>query len=71
MYMKIIDYLLKYNLSVQGFAGIGSISYGAVYQYIKGHKPTLRNAMKIVKISNGEITLADLIGKEDARKYQD
>lgn len=69
--MKLIDYIIKNDFSVVKFAKMNKLSYCAIYKYIKGHRPTIRNAHKIVKITNNEVTLEDLLGKEYGNKNQD
>lgn len=57
------DYLFKNALSVKQFAGDLSISNSYLYQLIRGERrPSLELAQKIERLTQGEITVAKLLG---------
>ncbi|QVL57926.1 MAG: helix-turn-helix transcriptional regulator [Simkaniaceae bacterium] len=60
------DYLFRKNLSVKQLAGDLDISTSYLYQLIRGErKPSIELAQKIEDYTNGEVTLAALLGIDE------
>lgn len=58
--MTLNEYLVRYNMRPYHFADRFRFSKCAVYMWIKGARPNISNAHKIVKKTKGEITLKEL-----------
>jgi hypothetical protein len=61
--MKIEQYLKKNNLSHAAFARQVGLSHTHIRNYLQGTTPNLKAAMKMVKLTNGDITYEDLVTK--------
>ena len=59
--MKLEKYLKKNNLSVREFARQSKISHTSIQRYKTGERtPRLEVALKIEKLTNGEVKVKDL-----------
>jgi transcriptional regulator with XRE-family HTH domain len=58
--MKIKDYLEKYGVTLQQMADELGVTAPAVFYYRNGRVPSPEIARKIVKMTNGEVSYADL-----------
>lgn len=70
--MDIVSYLEKYNMTRMEFATLIKVHVAEVGYYITGYRvPRECTAFKIQKATKGEITVADLRGKngEKAKRW--
>jgi predicted transcriptional regulator len=67
--MDIKSYLAKHDLNMSEFARLLGVHQSTVSRYLSGRCPSLKEALNIVKKTNGAITLKDL-GYESASIYK-
>jgi len=56
------NYRTKHNLSVIKFSHLIGTSRQHVYELERGYKASVKLAIKIEKVTNGEVTAIDLLG---------
>lgn len=60
--MGIFEYMLKYRMDIKSFAELCGLSPSAIYAYLKSERtPRLDIAWAIIKRTNGEITIEELL----------
>lgn len=63
--MNIREYLRQNRMTVYEFSRKCLICPASVYKYLNGQTPQVRIAYKIERATKGEITLDDLLPKEE------
>lgn len=66
--MRLETYLIKNGIPPIEFAVKAGTSLMTIYRYINGKRPNLRNAKIIETLTNGEVSIEDLIFGEDHAK---
>lgn len=66
--MKLNDYFFKKRITAVEFANQHKISKTAIYRFIKGGRPSFTMCRKIEQITEGEVTVEDLLNKKKVRK---
>jgi len=59
--MKLKKYLLKYRIEPDEFAVNANISISSIYRYLSGKKMHLRTAKHIEKLTEGEVSVEELL----------
>ena len=58
--MTLREYITNRHVNISRFARALHISTHSIYNYLKGTKPEVEIALRIVKETKGEVTLKDL-----------
>ncbi len=67
--MDLKTYLAKNKIKVSELSSKSGVGYSTIYDLLRGRKPpTLRIAEKIQFATNGQVTIADLRGKDEKKK---
>jgi predicted transcriptional regulator len=62
--MNLKEYFQKNRISIPDFAIKNKISSSSIYLYMRGQIPSYAQAVKIVNMTKGEVTLKDLLGED-------
>lgn len=68
--MKLIDFMDKYCVNIAKFSKKYKIAQNTIYGAIKGSSVHLKTAHTIEKVTGGQVTMQDLIGKDQDHKSQ-
>lgn len=65
--MDLRDYLDSLDIDVPTFSMHSGLSQTTIYRYLRGHIPTIYNALLIDKATNGNVSVQDFVRIEKER----
>lgn len=67
--MQLREWIFKERMSNKAFAKLMDVSYVTVYGIVNGRQePNIKNAKKIINLTNGEVSWEDLYGPREPQK---